>query len=112
MLASIIQVANITVPILKTFARMNGWNTRVIDENVDLVKTLIESIQSSGKYSTLQDVLNDEALMNELAKFISEPQDVPDDSINALTLNVDSTVTCPKCGHITTFRILKHLNEK
>lgn len=45
MLASIIQIANVSVPVLKTLARVNGWDTKVIDENVDLVKTLIESIQ-------------------------------------------------------------------
>lgn len=111
MLASIIQIANVSVPVLKTLARVNGWDTKVIDENVDLVKTLIESIQQSGKYETLQDVLNDQVLMDELVKFISGPQEVSDDSINSLKLDVDSTVTCPKCGHITTFRILKHLNN-
>lgn len=111
MLASIIQIANVTVPVLKTLARVNGWNPKVIDDNVDLVKTLIESIQQSGKYKTLQDVLEDQVLMDELASFIAKPQDVTSDSINSLTLDVDSTVTCPKCGHITTFRILKHLNN-
>lgn len=116
MITSLVKVANLSIPIVKMIARMNGWNEKLVDDNIEVVNMLISSIKESGKYETLQDILNDEQLMadltNMLSSVVTPSSHVEDVETNAITLDVDSTITCPKCGHVTTFRILKKYNEK
>lgn len=109
MLADLMPVTKLSVNVLKTLGPRFGIKTDVIDNNLELIEVILKSIQESGKYNTLQDILNDQTLMEEFANLVSPSNaNTANQESDALLLQLDSTMTCPRCGHISTLRILQN----
>lgn len=112
-LTELIPVASLTVNMLKSIARVKGWDVQRIDENYEMVQSILLGVQQSGKYSTLGDVLADEELVNGIVSlFAGDSRASTTVETDTLSMHMDSTMTCPKCGHISTLRILKKIAEE
>lgn len=114
-IAQLIPVTKLTIEILVKVAPFLGIKPAVLRDQAEIVETILIGIKESDKYQTLADVLADEELMNNIVNTINS-SNVEQEKGKSTTshlegeglfLSYDSTLTCPKCGYISTLKNIK-----
>lgn len=97
-----VKVDDLDISLVQRYGKIFGLSEHAL-KNVDMINDLIGVIRKSGNYTTLGDVLNDQELIDSfIAMFQGDKQEMSQKDI--LNLDIHSTITCPKCGYISTLK--------
>lgn len=103
----LVPVSSLNTSLLKIILPRLGVKVD-LDSYKDLIELILTTMQNSGKYETIQDVLADEEFVNSIVGYFSADQNVEGDS-GSFILNENSIITCRHCGQMMS---LKELSTK
>lgn len=100
-----VKVDDLNIDLIQRYGRLFGLSEHAL-QKVDVISDFINIVKGSNKYTTLGDVLQDSELVDDLMKLVSNinNENTSKSDENSLVLDINSTITCPKCKHITTLK--------